>query len=229
MGPGCVTRNFQIYRPNNLLTNPKPPLLIAYSGSVGNNPQWYADAVSRGYVVAIIFNVHDNGAPTNNLQYAFPTTAFAPPNIFKDCGVNGASYCDDIPQALYILNALNCPYVSGGSASVCQGYNTSEVFVEGGSKGGLATMAMACDTRTGPKIAGASIISNSLGSPGATASTLPNCPAMLGVGDPVSATAYQSRLIKIFPCSTFGGPMTRTTVRLTAPYQRLTTVLALVI
>jgi hypothetical protein len=178
VGPGCVTRNFQIYRPNNLLTNPKPPLMIAYSGSVANNPQWYADASQRGYVIALIFNVHNNGGTTNNMQYAFPTPASNPPNAFVNCGINGASQCDDIPQVSAVLSDLNCPYVSGGSTSICQGYNTNEVFVEGGSKGGLATMATVCDTRTSTKIAGSSAISDLLISTGGNVSVPPNCPAM---------------------------------------------------
>ncbi|HSX47807.1 MAG TPA: hypothetical protein VLF63_03460 [Patescibacteria group bacterium] len=177
VGPGCVTRNFQIYRPNNLLTNPAPPLLISFAGSIGTNAQWYASAIAKGYVVVLIFNVHNTGTPTN-LQYAFPTTNFRPLTPEQNCGVNGTSDCDDIPQVVAVLNALNCPYVSGGSTSLCQGYNTKEVFTEGGSKGGGATTAVACDTRTSSRIAGISDISNNLGSVGASSATPPNCPAM---------------------------------------------------
>jgi hypothetical protein len=179
---GCVTRNFQIYRPNNLLASPKPPLVIAFAGSVGGNPQWFADADKRGYVMAMIFNVHLINGVAGSQQYAFPTVAARQLNNEMNCGVGGTYDCDDIPQVQYILNALNCAYVSGGSASLCQGYNTSEVFVEGGSKGGLSTMAVACDTRTSTKIAAATVVSDPLDSTGGTASIPPNCPAMFAPG-----------------------------------------------
>jgi poly(3-hydroxybutyrate) depolymerase len=145
-----------------------------------------------------------------------------PRPLYQDCGASGNLTCDDIPWVADVVRALeSCttatdraggaigswvargdelpayggtPAVHGTGAPPCEHIDPREVFVEGGSRGGGMTLDAVCDTRTSGLFAAATVVSAVMISPGAAASTPPNCPAMLPfdrstcVADCVAAT-----------------------------------------
>ena len=158
--------------------------------------------------------------PTTAVAPICPDCTGTVPN-YQDCGASGHLSCDDIPWVQGVIRALErCSSatstagatvgdwvaagdrlpayggsgaLTGNGAPPCEHINQSEVFVEGGSRGGGMTLATACDTRTSGLVAAVTDVSDPL--PGvASRTTPPNCPALLPfdsarcVSDCVAAT-----------------------------------------
>jgi hypothetical protein len=206
--PKTIAPAIFISRPTNLSTSTPAPLLVAFSGSVGGDPNWLQAAADDGFVVVQIPTTH-NCSGGSGCQYAYvdtirvPTTAAA----YQSCGTGGNAPCDDVPWVTEVISALESCATATGSvggsvgtwvsgtgyngAPPCQNINPKEVFAEGGSRGGGMTLATVCDTRTSNLIAAATDISDIMIG---ESTHLPNCPALLPydpstcVGDCVSAT-----------------------------------------
>jgi poly(3-hydroxybutyrate) depolymerase len=91
--------------------------------------------------------------------------SIAPVNV---CGPSGTSPCNDAPYVNGVLNKV-IPQ---------QNINTSRIYATGGSKGGMMTEEVMCDSAMSSRFAGFAPVSAVFISPSASSNVPPNCPAL---------------------------------------------------
>jgi len=206
--PATVAPDVYLSRPRGLADAPAP-LLIAFSSTVPHDPNWLAASASGPAGPYVYASIPPEHGCARVCSYAHPTvTAPGMGELPNACGASGTLTCDDIPLVAGLIRALegcdartaaaggpvgtwvaagrpvpaygeHARALRGNGAPPCQHIDPREVFVEGGSKGGVMALDVACDTRTTRAVAGISDASERVLSPGESAATPPNCPGLL--------------------------------------------------
>ena len=190
-----VTRTYYLDRPVNLVNDAShtAPLLVIF-GSGPSDPDQdpiQVLAATNKFVTVTIPNVHSvSGTPPTctsgsaGAQYALFTASQNYPTgaCFSVCGPSGTALCDDIPWVKAVLD----------SVIASQHIDPNHIWVEGGSKGGTATMEVVCNTTTSNYFSAAMPVSLWNGSPiqvspNGDQTAAPWCPAILGTANPASA------------------------------------------
>ncbi len=119
--PATVAPPIFISRPAGLLTSSPAPLVIAFDGSIGGDPQWRAAAATDKFVYVSLRSSHDCQGPSG-CEYAAVSTARDKLGVgvdcstypgqrcvrpfFQSCGRAGNVSCDDIPWVRGVITAL---------------------------------------------------------------------------------------------------------------------------